>query len=197
MANADSAFGLKPIGHLMGIDWNQNMRVYYVPSSDSTAIYKGDLVTHGGTAEALGEYPTVKQTAAGDTTIVGVAWAFSNTPYIGADTSTLTRDYRPASTAMYVHVIVDPFVIYECQEDSDSDTLAITDIGQTANVVVGSGSTTTGLSGMEINTDDTGATGNLKILRLAKRDDGSNVLGTNAIWEVMINEHYFKLDAGA
>lgn len=194
MANPDAAFGLRPVGHLYGLDWANKMETFYCPATDSTAIFKGDLVNQNGTADATGRWLNVDQTAAGETTIIGVAWAFSTVPQIGADPTNLERIYRPASTAMYIKVITDPNVIYEIQEDG---TIVYGSVGLACDVVVGSGSTTTGLSGMELDSSEVGATGQLKILGLAHRDDGSNDIGANAIWRVVINEHYYRLDAGA
>src|SRR5512137_2452460 len=51
---ADSPNGFTPVRHLNGSPWNGNVSYYLVPSGDSTAIYVGDLVKHGGTSGAAG-----------------------------------------------------------------------------------------------------------------------------------------------
>lgn len=196
MANTDSPFGLIPKMMFDGSPWNGKYRVYYVPSTDGTAIYKGDLVTLSGTGSADGKYPGIQQTAAGDTTIVGVAIGFGTSPSLMFDINNLTRNYRAASTAMYVAVVDDPAVIFEAQEDSVGAALAVTEIGNNADVVVGSGSTTTGQSAMEIDSSTAvTTTANLRILRLVDRPD--NVLGDNAKWLVMINEHVYRTTVGS
>jgi hypothetical protein len=118
MANTDAAFGFKPVGHALGLDWTQCVNPYYFAAGESTATFKYDLVSLAGSSDTLGEYPTIAQTAAAGA-ILGVVIGFSNTPYISADVTNLARKYRPASTAMYGWVVDDPFVIYEAQEDSD------------------------------------------------------------------------------
>lgn len=188
MANLDTPFGLKPVKHLLGMPWNGKVNTYYVPSTDGTAIFKGDAVKSAGSADATGKFPSVAQAAAGDL-IRGVVVGFGDNPYVMTHPDTPNRDYRPVSTAMYVFVVDDPFVIFEVQEDSVGNNLAATEVGLSANVVVGSGSTATGKSAMELDSSDTATDGNgqLKILRAVDRED--NALGANCKWEVLIVEH--------
>lgn len=196
MANTDSPFGLIPKMYLNGASWNGKYNVYYVPATDGTAIFKGDAVKLAGSASPDGIYPTVTQAAAADTTIVGVAIGFGTRPDLMFDIDNLSRNYRPASTAMYVAVVDDPDVIFEVQEDSDGGALTANDVGNNADIVVGAGNTTTGQSGMEIDSSDKKtATAQLRILRLSNRSD--NELGVNAKWLVLINEHVFKSTVGA
>jgi len=188
MANLDTPFGFKPVKHLLGTPWNGKTNVYYVPSTDGTAIFKGDAVKGAGSADATGKFPSVAQAAAGDL-IRGVVVGFGDNPYTMLHPDTPNRDYRPASTAMYVFVVDDPFVIFEIQEDSTGNNLAAAQVGLSANVVVGTGSTATGKSAMELDSSDTATdtTGQCKILRVVDRED--NALGTNCKWEVLIVEH--------
>jgi hypothetical protein len=188
MANSDTPFGFKPVKHLIGASWNGKVNTYYVPSSDGTAIYKGDAVKSAGSADSTGKFPSVTQAAAGDL-IRGIVVGFGDNPYVMSHPDTPNRDYRPVSTAMYVFVVDDPFVIFEIQEDSVANNLAVTEVGLSTNVVVGSGSTVTGKSGMELDSSDTATDGNgqCKILRVVDRED--NALGTNCKWEVLIVEH--------
>ena len=188
MANTDKPSGFKPVGYLSGAPWNGEMTVYYVPSTDGTAIFKGDLVGLAGSADDTGKYPTIQQYTAADTQSLGVAWAFSTVdPQIAADPSDLTQFYRPASTAMYVYVIDSPFVVYEIQEDSGGGSVAAASVGLNCEVIVGSGNTTTGLSAMELDTSEVATTATLpmQILRLVDRED--NAIGTHAKWLVRLN----------
>lgn len=193
MANQDTPFGFIPRMYRNGAPWNGKYNVYYVPATDGTAIFKGDVVKLAGSASADGKYPDVAQAAATDETLVGVAIGFGTTPELMFDINNLTRNYRPASTAMYVAVVDDPDVIYEAQEDG---AIAVTAVGNNADIVVGSGSTTTGQSAMEIDSSDVKtATAQIRILRLVDRPD--NALGTNAKWLCMINESVWTGTAGA
>jgi len=104
------------------------------------------------------------------------------------DADTPTRTYRPASTAMYVLVVDDPFVIFEIQEDSVGNSITAAMVGLSTDIVVGSGNTTTGKSGMELDSSDTATgAGQCKLLNIARREN--NALGDNCSWEVLIVEH--------
>jgi hypothetical protein len=187
MANTDAAFGFKPVGHALGLDWTQCVNPYYFAAGESTATFKYDLVSLAGSSDTLGEYPTIAQTAAAGA-ILGVVIGFSNTPYISADVTNLARKYRPASTAMYGWVVDDPFVIYEAQEDSADNDMDADMVGLATDIAVGSGNTTTGISAMELDSSDTATgAGQMRILGLVRR--GTNALGSYAIWRCMINEH--------
>ena len=190
MANTDAAFGFKPVGHALGLDWTQCVNPYYFAAGESTATFKYDLVSLAGSSDTLGEYPTIAQTAAAGA-ILGVVIGFSNTPYISADVTNLARKYRPASTAMYGWVVDDPFVIYEAQEDSDTNDMDADMVGLATDIAVGSGNTTTGISAMELDSSDTATgAGQMRILGLVRR--GTNALGSYAIWRCMINEHQLR-----
>ena len=193
MANTDRPSGLKPVAHLNGSPWNGKVNIYYHSASDGTAIYKGDLVQVDATNyETTGKYPSVKQHVAGQEDNVGVAVGFGTDPQLMAITSNLNSvNYCPLSTAMYIAVVDDPTVIFEVQEDSVGGANTADQVGYFADVVVGSGSTTTGCSAMELdsNTASQSTAQTLRMLRLVNRSD--NALGTNAKWLVMLNEHLY------
>jgi len=193
MANVDAPKGLKPIRQLDGSPFNDQVRMYLVPSTDGTATFIGDAVKLAGSAGAAGTVvagqdveglPTIAQCAAGNTP-VGVVVGFLPDP------TNLTLLYRASSTNRIALVADGPDTIFEIQEDSVTSTLAATNVGENFDIVVGSGSTTTGVSAMELdsNTGST-VTATLRVLRLVKRPD--NAIGTNAKWEVMFNEHAYK-----
>jgi len=191
MANTDTPFGFKPVKHLNGCCWNGQANVYYIPSTDNTATFKGDAVKSAGSADATGKYPTVQATAGA--AVRGVIIGFGDNPYVMIQADSPLRAYRPAATAMYCLVVDDPQVIFEVQEDSAGNTITADMVGLSTNFVVGSGSTATGKSAMELDSSDTGTdtSGNCRILRLANRDD--NELGDYAKWEVLFGEHELGL----
>lgn len=194
MANLDISAGLKPVKHLNGSPWNGQANVYYIPATDSTAVFKGDAVKSAGAADASGKYPTVAQAAAGNA-VRGVVIGFGEFPHQMINPSNPDRTHRPASTAMYVLVIDDPSVIFEVQEDSDGAALAAINVGQSIDLVVGSGNTVTGKSGIELDSSSAAATAcTCKLLRAVNRDD--NALGDYCKWEVLIAEHEMKLATG-
>ena len=193
MANTDIPSGFKPVGHVLGMSWSGKANVYYIPSTDSTAMFKGDAVKSAGSADSTGKYPTVAQAAAGNT-IRGVIIGFGEDPNVMIKPDSPMATHRKASTAMYCLVVDDPFVIFEIQEDSDGGSIAVASVGQAFDVVVGSGSTTTGLSAMELDSSTAGSTGQCKLLRRVDRED--NALGNQCKWEVLIGEHEMLSDAG-
>lgn len=192
MANLDRPSGFKPVKHLSGAPWNGKANVYYFKSTYATAVFIGDAVVLAGSSDATAMYPSVEQAAAGDTAIVGVVIGFGTDPSLMANPDNLAMKYKLASTEMYALVVDDPFVIFEVQEDSVSNNLDADMVGLNTNITVGSGSTTTGLSGMELDSSDTGTdtAGQLRILRAVNRPD--NVLGTHCKWEVLIVEHAYR-----
>lgn len=187
MANVDAPRGGRPVKHLDGSPYNGAFNRYYVPSTDATAIFIGDAVKTAGSADADG-VATVAQAAAGDS-IRG--WVVGVEPETDDSLS-----YRAASTARYVYVADAPDLIVEIQEDSDGGAVAVASVGLNADLVVGTGSTTTGTSAMELDSSTvTASSAQLRILGLSRRPD--NATGTNAKWLVMVNEHELKGTAGA
>lgn len=184
MANVDRVWGFRPVGHTNGAPFNGQVRKYYIPSGDSTAVFQGDLVKLAGSADANG-VATVAQAAAGDTP-VGVVMFFEPNP------SDLSMLYRAASTARYVYVADSPDLILEVQEDGVGGALAATSVGLNADAVVGSGSTTTGQSGMELDSSTAATTSTLvfNILGFSQKTD-NEVGSANAKMLVTYNVHQF------
>lgn len=180
MANPDTPFGFRPVSELDGSPYNGATRTYSTASGDGTAIYLGDPVKLSGTSSTVnGEvYTDVDQAATGDV-IVGVVVGVAPV----TDESLI---YRAASTTRLLRV-APPNLLYEIQEVSGGTALAAADIGLNADFVVGSGSTTTGQSGVELNNSGEATTNTLdcQIIDLVRRPD--NAVGEHAKWLVRIN----------
>lgn len=194
MANTDAPFGFIPAGNAYGSPHSGSVRRYYIGTGDTNNLFIGDPVALSGSGATDGTPGIVRATAGGGSSPgdgpVGVVVGFEN-----LTSDNLSRTYRPASTAMYVLVNDDPNTVYMIQEDSDSATLAVTDIGLNANFIIGTGNTTTGVSAVELdsNTAATTATLDCRILGLLKRPD--NEIGANAIWLVkLINHPHLSLE---
>lgn len=186
MANADTPFGFKPVQHRNGAPYNGAARRYSIAAGDGTAIYIGDPVKLAGTAQTIdGQvYADVVQ---GTTTaaVVGVVIG------VVADTrDSLT--YRAANTQRILLVADDPDLLFEIQEVSGGTALAAADIGLNAAFVVSSGSTVTGLSGVELNNsgEATNNTFDVQIMGLVSRPD--NAVGEHAKWLVRLNNHQYS-----
>lgn len=192
MANPDIVRGLQPVSNAYGACYTGGARVYTTASGDATAIFIGDPVKLSGTSQTVNGqvFADVDQAATGDV-IVGVVIG------VLADVATSTI-YRAASTVRRVLVVDDPNALFEIQEVSGGTALTANDIGLNADFVVGSGSTFTGYSGVELNNvgEATTNTLDLKIIGLVPREN--NAIGENAKWIVRINRHqYVNQVAGA
>lgn len=196
MANVDRPQGLVPVKSITGAPFSGQANMYLIPSSDNTAVFIGDLVKLAGSAGSAGSQvngidvegmPTIAQAAAGDT-CVGVVIGFL------PDQDNLMTRHRAAATDRIALVVDDPAVVYEIQEVSGGTALTAAAVGLNANMVVGSGSTTTGLSGMELDnaTEATSATLTLQILGMSPRPDNS--IGEHCKWLVRINDHQYGAD---
>jgi len=183
MANADAPFGLRPVRHKSGAPYNGAATRYYVPSSDSTAIYIGGLVKLAGSADANGIASVTGNVATADI-VLGVV--------VGVEPVTHESTiYRAASTERYVLVADDPDLIFWAQEDSVAEDMVVGDVGSTADLTgFTSGSTTSGRSSIEIDSSSAGGTTgdhDVQVLGLAQLVN--NEVGSNAIWEVRLLNH--------
>lgn len=190
MANSDAPFGLRPVSTLTGGDWNGKLVTVSLASSYATDVFVGDPVKIAGSSDSSGRYPSVEQCAAGnniDYVIVGFEPDFAN--------ESLSAMHGAASTARIARAVPVTDMIFEIQEDSDGGALAATDVGSVADIVVGSGSTVTGISGVELDssTKAIAVSAQLTILGLGLAED--NAIGTNAVWRVRVNES--NLTAGS
>jgi hypothetical protein len=189
MPNVNAPAGLRPVRHRNGAAYNGAATRYFVPASDSTALFIGDPVIIAGSADADGVATVTRATAAGG--------AFTLGPVVSVEPE--TRDsltYRAASTARYVWVADDPDLVFEIQEDAVGGALAAADVGLNADLVAGTGSTITGLSAFQLDTSTkaTTATLQLRIIGFVQRID--NEIGANAKVLVTINLHTLRNTTG-
>lgn len=183
MANVDKAFGLRPMGNLSATG-AQAQYGYEIADNQAGAIYQGDLVT-------IFDGYLVKFAPATHTAAVGV---FNGCQYINPTTGKPTwSNYYPGSVnitagKIMADVIDDPNQKFIIQADG---SVTQVQIGLNADVIGTGGSTTTGVSSMELNsgTIAKAAALNLKIIGLY--DVPGNEFGANAVVVVKINEHLY------
>lgn len=183
MANVDKAFGLRPMGNLSATG-AQAQYGYEIADNQAGAIYQGDLVT-------IFDGYLVKFAPATHTAAVGV---FNGCQYISPTTGKPTwSNYYPGSVnitagKIMADVIDDPNQKFIIQADG---SVTQVQIGLNADVIGTGGSTTTGVSSMELNsgTIAKAAALNLKIIGLY--DVPGNEFGANAVVVVKINEHLY------
>ena len=177
MANQNTPFGLRPIRHLGGGTIRANE--YSIASEYATSIFTGDVVELTGTGK------NVAKAAAQNVDNIGV---FAGCRYVDSQGNQQFSQYLPASTAatdIVAFVYDDPNIVFEVQGDS----VAEGDIGALADWNVGTGSTTTGQSGLyAVVNSATGTTGkSLRIIELINRPD--NDYGAYAKIAVAFAEH--------
>ena len=182
MANIDKPFGLKALGNLSATG-AQKQYGYVIETDQAGAIYQGDLVTvYNG---YLVQFDPATHTAA-----VGVFnGCFYNDPTTNKPT---WKNYYPGSVDVTIgqiqaDVIDDPSQLFIIQAAS---SVTQAHVGWNADVSVGTGNATTGVSGMELaGTPAKTAALNLKIVGLYNVP--GNEFGTNAVVVVKINEHLY------
>ncbi len=189
MANADTPRGLRPVRYQGGACYTGAANMYYIPATDSTAVYLGGLVKLAGSSDADGVASVTGNVSTGNS-VVGVVVGFDPDKGAGAGGRDSTI-YRAASTERYVYVADDPNLIFSVQDDA-SATLAAGNVGNVADLTAfTSGSTTTGLSSIEISATTATASGDgtedVLILGLERLPDNS--IGDNAMWLVRLNNH--------
>lgn len=195
MANSSQIRGAVVLGHDYSSPTNGRARRYLHPSSDGTAVFLGDFVKSGGSSDATYGCPTVIQAAAGDT-LRGIVVGFDQVDGVAISSTNLHRNHCPASTAMYVYVVDDPNAIFYIQEDAVGATTALVDIGENADIIVGSGNSTTGLSAMQLDSS-THITATAQLRMLGFLADPSNTpASANAKVICTINEHELKSTTG-
>lgn len=186
MGNSNRPYGFRYVGSLGSDVLNEKVQKFYVPATDGTAIFIGDLVKTGGTSGQLNAgdpyYPVATIAASGDS-VLGVCVGVEPLP------TDLSINYRKASTGMYIFVNTDPEAIWSIQADSVG--AAITDIMCNATVTVGAGSTVTGMSSSVISGATLGADAALDTLVVGYDPDPTNVAGAYAKVLVKLNLHQF------
>ena len=183
MANVDKAFGLRALGNLSATG-SQKQFGYNIADNQSGAIFQGQLVT-------LKDGFILAFDPSSHTAAVGV---FNGCNYIDPTTGKPTfSNFYPGSInitqgEIIADVMDDPNQLFLIQADEDIEAA---DIGKNADIVVGSGSTTTGLAANELDSSTIATTAalNLKIVRLY--DSPNNALGNFAVVVVKINEHLY------
>lgn len=165
MANVDNPRGFWPVGHLCGAPITT--REFIVTTGQT--IYQGDLLK-------CVDAGTVEESDANDGVIVvGVA-----AEYV---------DDSGSAGGKKIRVYCDPYILFGVQCDSGTAPAA-TAVFSTANHVAGSGSSTTKLSGHELDASDIETGGQIEVLGLV--DEPNNTWGEHCDVVVRIAEHKFN-----
>jgi hypothetical protein len=183
MANVDKAFGLRPLGNLSA-SGSQKQYGYEIADNQAGAIYQGDLVT-------LKDGYILQFDPASHSAAVGV---FNGCNYIDPTTGKPTwSNYYPGSVnitqgKIVAEVLDDPNQLFIIQNDGTSTAA---DYGKNADIVVGTGSTTTGVSANVLDTSSIATTAALNLKIVGLWDVPANAVGEFAVVVVKINEHLY------
>lgn len=179
MASVSRANGFKPVKSITGAPYNGAANLYFVPSSDSTVIMVGDAVKLAGNARAATGAPTVTRCGATDIPIgIVVGILFSGVGDVGnvpPVTDLNTPVYRRASTDRYLLVADDPHLVYEVEYAGTSVAASTitANVGLNGQFTTTAGNTTTGASGMQLDSSGLATTSTLplKIVGFPNRPD--------------------------
>lgn len=191
MANTSRPNGFKPVKHQNGSPFNGQANLYYIPSTDATAVYIGDAVKLAGSADpAYGNAPTVTLAAAGNA-IVGIVVGFLPDP----TNLNVGGTGRAASTNRYVWVADATDLVFEVE--TSNGTPGIADIGLNADLAVGTPSATFARSGatLDMGTKNTTAALVFKIRGFVPREDNDPAAASAKVW-VTINNHQLGASTG-
>ena len=157
MANTANPFGFRSFGHQDGSAPTMGLSKMTILSSYATAIYTGDLVALSSVAGFEGTL-TIGPVANGTHQISGV---FTGCEYYNSNVArTVWSSYFPASVGssspVTAYVITDPEMTYLAQA-STGTVVGSSLIGWNIGFTVGTGNTTTGISGAYLNSSNVGA----------------------------------------
>ena len=189
MANQDAAFGLRPLKTLGQADDSTGMSSYKILPGDASVLYQGSMAI--GVAAGY-----VDISGAASTTNLGAFWG---TFYI--DPTTLKPTFKnyypggitpPSSGAVEAFVYDNPQQLFEIQSDNTAAS-AQTDVFMCADLSTpAGGSTTNGVSSMELADATLSATAAvLKIIGVSRDPANSDLTAANVNWRVMIDQHLF------
>ena len=175
MANTIGAFGLMPLGKILS-------KNQYGIVAGATAIYLGDPVKRETTGTATGLATVTIATAA----------AFTGSVIAIFDSTGLPVSRYPGdSTSGYTCIVADdPNQEFIVREDSDSADVAQANLGLNANLVAGTGNSTTGRSGWQLDSDSVNTTATLMVNIMRLYQIPGNTMGEdNAVYVVKANNH--------
>ena len=191
MANIDQAFGLRPIAKVGSAPGGTTGTTKYsIADNQGTAIFTGDPVKYKSDG-------TVEVATAGDPSCGVFMGCFYTDPTTSKPTF---RNHFPASLSpgdAIAFVADDPDQLFIAQQDSDGSNLVAADLNLNADLVFGAGSTTTGMSGVEIDSSTKNTTAALQVRLIDFYDVPSNdATANNSVIVVKINNHQLGSHTG-
>jgi hypothetical protein len=192
-------YGLEAINRVDGLPYAGAIRQIPIDSDYNTAIYNGDIVrvAAGGTVEK--STVTVSATGAAANNTVGV---FVGVQYVNTQGQTVQAQYYPgnaAATSAVAFVVDDPLAAFKVAvtlSNSAMSTVNQSIVGTNMAIVQGTGSNTTGNSGVSVvatNAEGNAAALPVRVIAVIP-DTASNA---TAFTEVLVkfNNHQYNVAA--
>lgn len=165
MSAIASYFGVKAVNHPSGVVRQKTLEGF--TSIPASAVYKGDLIKLTGDGY-IASIITANDAACG---------IFEGCEYIAADGTPVLSPYWPASLSgvtgiKWHYTPFDPGM--ECEIQAGG-SIAVTAIGDSADMVIAAGNTNTGISGSYMNTTlkNAAAVGNFRIVGIGRQADNA------------------------
>ena len=154
-------YGLKPINRIDGLPYAGATQQLGIASTYNTAIYNGDVVlVSGGTIKKS----AVTNDATTDQANNATYGVFMGVQYVNTQGQTVQAQYYPgnaAATNAIAYVVVDPVAEYKVAVtyagNSTISSTTVAAIGTNAALIQGTGSSTTGDSGVSVAAPAAGA----------------------------------------
>lgn len=179
MANADAAFGAKPVTNSSG-HYTGHLGRYLADVSD--ALYIGDIVALEGTGDVDGVSSVIACTPC--LIPVGIIVAIEVSKDLPEE-----QLHKKAADTVYLQVADSPDLKFHIQSD---EAVVATDLSQNADLIFAEGSTATGRSRMELDHSTLGTTAALHMTLERVVQSPDNELGADAVVECSWNQHAYQ-----
>jgi len=187
MPNIVEKYGLRPVRQLNGSPFINAQNRYRIASSNTTAIFQGDLVT------PLTSGNITRMVANTSNVTVGV---FNGCFYTDPTTQKPTfKNYYPGNIAasdIIAFVVDAPDTVYEIKADS---TFVVADLFKNYQMTNVTGNTATGISQVQLAVSESGTTGTYVVQAIDITQDPFNsdvAAASNVGVLVRINNHFFR-----
>ena len=183
MANIDQAFGLRPIAKVGSAPGGTTGTTKYRITSGAGGMFTGDIVKQANDG-------SIVQGTAGDAARGVFMGCFYTDPSTSKPRFNNTFPNGTAASDAIAFVADDPDQLFIAQQDSAVSNIVVADLNLNADLVVGTGSTVNGISGMEIDSSSKNTTATLNVKLIDFYETPSNdATANNSVLVVKINNH--------
>ena len=184
MANIDAPFGLRPIAKVGSAPGGTTGTTKYSIASGASALFTGDPVTQHTDG-------TVKIATNSDALRGVFMGCFYTDPSTSKPRFNNTFPNGTVASDAIAFVADDPDQLFIIQQDSDANNLVAANLNENCNLTgFGNGSTTTGVSAVEIDSSSKATTATHQVKLIDFYDVPSNdATANNSIFVVKINNH--------